>query len=341
MLNVEGLVLEPQDRELLCHPTVGGVILFSRNYESPVQLQQLVAEIRALREPKLLVAVDQEGGRVQRFRKGFTSLPPAARIGALYERDKLRALELAHQLGWLLSSELRCFGVDFSFAPVLDLKKHRGGAIGERAFHTDAQTVAELARAQMRGLTEGGMVAVGKHFPGHGSVEVDSHHQTPVDERDLETIRQTDLLVFERMIHYGLAAVMSSHIVFPAVDESLVTCSYRWLTEILRHEIGFGGAVFSDDLSMQGAGLAGDCTARSQAALEAGCDMILLCNDRASALDVVGNLRWHADPVSSARLARMRGTQGVSYESLAESARYLETRRQLLELEPTPELDLD
>ena len=330
MLNVEGFELDLEDRDILSHPVVGGVILFARNYDTPAQLQALVESIHQLREPRLLVAVDQEGGRVQRFQEGFTRLPPAASIGRMYAAERSRALEVAHQLGWCLATELRSFGVDLSFAPVLDLYKYRSSVIGDRAFHADPAVVAELARAQLRGMAAAGMVGVGKHFPGHGSVRTDSHHTMPVDGRDLETVAQTDMAAFERMIHYGLAGIMSAHICFPEVDERVVSCSARWLQDVLRDRLGFNGAIFSDDLSMQGAHSSGDMVARSQAALDAGSDMILICNDRGAAAQVVENLRWTPNPVAGARLARMRGVGGSGHETLRTDPK-LKTVRAALE----------
>ena len=329
MLNVDGLELDLEDREILTHPVVGGVILFARNYDTPAQLQALVDSIHQLREPRLLVAVDQEGGRVQRFCEGFTRLPPAASIGDLYSSERDHALQLAYQLGWCLAAELRSFGIDLSFTPVLDLHKRRTGVIGDRAFHAEPAAVAELARAELRGLAAGGMVGIGKHFPGHGSVRGDSHHMMPVDSRDIETLAQTDMAVFERMIHYGLAGIMSSHVLYPAVDDQVVSCSTRWLRDVLRGRLEFNGAIFSDDLSMQGAQSAGDVVARSQAALDAGTDMILVCNDRGAAASVVENLRCTPEPAAGARLARMRGVGGIEREKLHADPDFITARTAL------------
>jgi len=333
MLNVEGIELSAEDRELLLQPCVGGVILFERNYESPSQLTDLVSSIRELRDPKLLVAVDQEGGRVQRFRDGFTVLPAASKIGEIYSCEPLRALELARGLGWLLASELRCFCIDFSFAPVLDLRKHHIGAIGERAFHEEPVSVASLAKAEIEGLADAGMIGVGKHFPGHGSVSLDSHHVTPVDEREFDVVAQTDLLVFERMIRHGLAAIMSSHIIFPRIDSALVTCSRRWMSDILRGHLRFEGVIFSDDLSMRGARQAGDLVIRCEAALHAGCDMILVCNDRRGAIEVVDRLEWISNAGVCGRLEGMRGRGAVTREQLLKDPKFDLTKRRLHEIE--------
>lgn len=329
MMSVGGVELDLEEREILSHPTVGGVILFSHNFENLGQLNALVAEIHDLREPRLLVAVDQEGGHVQRFRPGFTSLPTAARIGALYDSSPGQALELADDLGWLLAAELRCQQIDFSFVPVLDVYDPHSKAIGQRAFHRLPATVAELARAMHRGLKAAGMVGVGKHFPGHGSVRADSHVETPTDKRDLETVAQQDLGVFERMIHYGLAAIMTSHLLFPKVDHRLVSCSPVWLRNVLRGRLEFEGTVFSDDLSMAGAETAGDIVDRAAQALKAGTDMILVCNDRAAASRVVDRLEWQADPVASLRLFRMRGSGAWSWAQLEASPRYRRAKQRL------------
>ncbi len=312
MLDLEGTALTAAERELLMHPNVGGVVLFARNYADPDQLEALVAEIHALREPQLLVAVDQEGGRVQRFREGFTALPPMARLGERYDRDPSDAVAAAETLGWLLAAELRAVGVDLSFAPVLDLDCGVSGIIGDRAYHRDPEVVAALAAAQMRGMRRAGMAAVGKHFPGHGSVAEDSHHVRPVDPRRLEDILQLDLLPFERLAHKGLPAVMPAHVVYPEVDARPAGYSSIWLRDILRQRLGFVGAVFSDDLAMAGAGEAEgavrtDCAARADAAVRAGCDMVLVCNDRAAAVTAVEQLPQHERPDAQVHLMRLHG----------------------------------
>lgn len=341
MLDVEGLTLMPHERALLAHPNVGGVILFSRNYQDTTQLTALVTEIHAVRMPQLLVAVDHEGGRVQRFRDGFTALPPAAALGALHEREPDQALAVALEAGWLMAAELRACGVDMSFAPVLDIDGARSEVIGDRAFHRDPDVVTALARAYVRGMREAGMAAVGKHFPGHGGVAEDSHHTLPVDRRDLESFRVQDMVPFERLAAHGLAGVMTAHLKVPTVDDSPVSFSRSWLRGVLRGDLGYRGAVFSDDLSMHGALGAGSPVQRAEAALAAGCDMVLICNDPQAARDVVMGLGEDADAaVRGSRLARFHGRGHVSPSNLCDSTRHAAAVVQLRRLNPAPELDL-
>ncbi len=340
MLDLEGCHLSEEERDILCHPLVGGVVLFSRNFESIEQLSRLVADVHGLREPRLLIAVDQEGGRVQRFRNGFTRLPAPACFGQQYDEDPSRALRLAESFGWVLAAELRSIGLDFSFAPVLDLARHSEGAIGDRAFHRDPQVVAELARSYMRGASRAGMAVVGKHFPGHGSVTGDSHLALPVDRRSWATLMEADLLTFERMIHYGLPAIMTAHLRFPAVDPEVVTFSLRWLREILRGQLGFKGALFSDDLGMAAAAEAGDVTQRIDAALAAACDMTLICNNRDGVIRALNELNRAPDALSHARLVRMHGKKGRSREALEKDPIYQRAALGVAAVERTPELDL-
>jgi beta-N-acetylhexosaminidase len=340
MVDLTGPELRADERDLLLHPLVGGVILFSRNYESPDQLTALTSVIHGLREPRLLIAVDQEGGRVQRFRAGFTRLPAPASFGAVYDKDKRRALELAESCGWVLAAELGFSGVDFTFAPVLDLARGCSTVIGDRALHGDPEIVANLARAYMRGMRQAGMQAVGKHFPGHGSVESDSHRTLPVDERTLETIRLEDMLAFERMVQYGLGAVMPAHVVYPQVEPKPAGFSRHWLQVILRGQLGFKGAVFSDDLSMAGAASMGDFAARADAALTAGCDMIVVCNDRPGAVTILEELRYRPNPVSATRLASMHPQGRAAREVLATNTHYRASVEALLAFQREPELAL-
>jgi len=339
MLGIPGPRLAADDRELLAHPATGGVILFDRNYQDPDQLEELVADIHALREPRLLVAVDQEGGRVQRFRLQFTRLPAPACFGSLYDDDPDSARALARDCGWLMAAELRACGVDFSFAPVLDLGTRKSVVIGDRALHREPEVVAILARAFMTGMSSAGMCAVGKHFPGHGSVAGDSHLILPVDDRDLDTIRDADMLVFERMIHYGLPAVLVANVVYSKVDARPAGYSKVWLKKVLRGELGFAGAVLSDDLGMAGASLDGGATEQAALALGAGCDMVLLCNSRSAAESVIENNPHRESALRSARLVRMHGRNRISRQDLQADSRYRDIAATIGALERSPELD--
>ena len=283
MLDVLGTELTAEDAGRLTHPSVGGVILFARNYQSPAQLKTLTDDIRALREPRLLIAVDHEGGRVQRFRSGFCAIPPMRRLGELWERDPIRARHCAFHIGSVIALELAANGVDFSFTPVLDLDYGHSGVIGDRAFHSDPVVVSELAGALIDGLHGSGMIAVGKHFPGHGFCAADSHLAVPADDRVLAEIESADLVPFATLAREKLDAIMPAHVIYSRVDSHTAGFSKRWLQEILRGKYEFKGVIFSDDLSMEGASVAGGVVERAQAALHAGCDMALLCNQPAAA----------------------------------------------------------
>jgi len=315
MLDVEGLQLNSEDRELLHHPQVGGVILglHGRNYASIGQLQELVAAIREC-NPLLLIAVDQEGGRVQRFRQDFTRLPAMHTFGRLFAEDRQRAVVLARTCGWLMAAEVLGCGLDFSFAPVLDLYREDSRIIADRAFAADPQTIVTLATAFIQGMHEAGMKATGKHFPGHGSVVEDSHVELPVEQRDLESLLQSDLLPF-RQCSELLDAVMPGHVVYPRVDDQCAALSRVWLQDILRQRLNFSGVVFSDDLSMAAALSAGDAVTRARRALQAGCDMILVCNDRPAALAVISWLESTHYPACEKLLA-MRGEPPFDIETL-------------------------
>ena len=300
MLDIAGIELTIEDRERLTHPSVGGVILFARNYTSPRQLSLLTDAILALRDPQLLIAVDHEGGRVQRFRDGFTELPPMRTLGQRWDRDAREAANEAERCGRLMATELAVHGVDFSFTPVLDLDYGRSSVIGDRAFHRNPDAVGELAGALCRGLRACGMAAVGKHFPGHGFVSADSHTETPVDDRALALLEKDDLVPFRALIGDRLEGIMPAHVVYSAIDPRPAGFSDVWLRTILRERLGFDGMIFSDDLSMAAADSAGDVVARADAALAAGCDTVLLCND-APAADLLLS-RWQ--PAPSRDLAR-------------------------------------
>lgn len=319
MLDVEGLSLTPADRQLLREPAVGGVILFSRNYESPTQVADLVAEIRAVRRPPLLIAVDHEGGRVQRFRDGFTAIPPMRRLGRLFDENEDSALEMASTCGWMIGSELRAMDIDLSFAPCVDLDWGVSEIIGDRSFHRKPDVVSSLAGAFCRGLRDAGMAAVAKHFPGHGAVVADSHLKLPTDRRAfgdiLDDMKPYETLVGRRQI----AAVMLAHIIYEEMDSAPAGFSSYWIQDQLRGQIGFDGAVFCDDLSMKATASFGNMAKRARLALDAGCDMILVCNDRPAAARAVAALNDYSNPLSLVRLARLHGTGGVLRETLLSS----------------------
>lgn len=288
-------VLEPelnaQEQEILEHPLVGGVILFARNYENPRQIKHLCQSIRKSRKTPLLIAVDQEGGEVQRFREGFTHIPSMGEIGELYDKDPVKAKHYAEQSGWQMAAELLAVGVDLSFAPVLDLNRGLNPVTARgRPFHRQPDVVLELATALISGMHKAGMAATGKHFPGHGAVTVDTHVAMPTDERDFATIAQEDLVPFVELIKQQIDAIMPAHILFPAIDDKPAVFSERWLKDILRKQLNFTGIVFSDDLNMGGAHSAGNYAQRAQAALTAGCDMALICNNRDAAINILDQL---------------------------------------------------
>lgn len=340
MVGISGLSLTPEEAALLRHPLIGGVILFSRNFHDPDQLGALVATLHGLKDSPLLVAVDQEGGRVQRFRDGFVALPAMRRLGRVYDQDVKRGKYFAQLIGWLMAAELRALGVDLSFAPVLDLDRGASEVIGDRAFHGDPEAVADLAHAFMVGMDMAGMMAVGKHFPGHGTTAADSHHVVVTDNRSYEDIAAEDLLAFERMIHFGLAAVMAAHVIYPRVDVKPAGFSRFWLREVLRQRLGFQGAIFSDDLGMAGAAGAGDFKQRAEAALEAGCDMLLLCNDLGEIPAVVDHLKGYRDPAAQLRLARLHGRGRVDRIRLRLEPAWQEALQAVAECERPDELNL-
>ena len=341
MLDIDGLSLTPADRDLLREPAVGGIILFKRNYESPAQLVDLVNEIRALRSPPLIVAVDHEGGRVQRFREGFSSIPPMRRIGREFKRDADLAENLAHQAGWLIASELRAVGIDLCFAPCVDLDWGVSDVIGDRSFHRQPEVVGELAAAFARGLRSAGMAAIAKHFPGHGAVVADSHLKLPVDRREYGDVLD-DMRPYDKLVGNGLiAGVMTAHVIYRGLDEMPASFSAYWIQQELRSRLGFDGAVFCDDLSMKATRDYGSMSIRATRALEAGCDMVLVCNDRPGAQKTVAALREYSNPLSLVRLARLHGTGQVSREALLDSETWQLASAELLRWTETPELKLD
>lgn len=325
MVDLPGLELTDADRELLCQPAVGGVILFARNYATPEQLLALTTAIRALRSPPLLIAVDQEGGRVQRFRAGFQRLPPAGWYAQQYAHNPARAVQLAQRAGWLMASELLACGVDCSFAPVLDIDRGLCNVVGDRAFGSDAATVSTLAGAWWQGMRLAGMAAVGKHFPGHGGVTADSHLALPHDNRPFATLWEEDLLPFRTLLAQGLEAVMPAHVVYPQVDVQPAGFSAQWLQGVLRQRLGFDGAIFSDALDMAAAAAAGGFVERAQVALAAGCDQILVCNNRPAAEAVVQALAVYSNPAAQARLLRLYGRTALTRSQLVQHPWWQET----------------
>ncbi|HEX2390581.1 MAG TPA: beta-N-acetylhexosaminidase [Casimicrobiaceae bacterium] len=305
MLGIEGLALTADDRARLVDPRVGGVILFARNFESSAQLRALNETIRALR-PELVIGVDHEGGRVQRFRADeFSAIPAMRSLGHAWDSDPATANDAAFRHGRTIAGELRAHGVDVSFTPVLDLDYGASTIIGDRAFHADPVIVADLASALLRGLSAGGVAGVGKHFPGHGFVAADSHVDTPVDDRALDTILRTDIVPFAALIQQALPAIMPAHVVYPKVDAQPAGFSRVWIGEILRQRLGFDGLVFSDDLEMAGAHGAGDIVERANAALDAGCDVVLVCNDFDTMDDLLARWLPPLQPDLARRWSRM------------------------------------
>lgn len=324
MLDVVGLTLDTEDIRRIRHPLTGGVILFARNFQSRAQLMALTTAIRAERDD-VLIAVDHEGGRVQRFRDdGFTHLPPMRRLGELWDQNPAIACKTATAAGYVLAAELRACGVDLSFTPVLDLDYGVSGVIGNRAFHAEPRVVARLAQSLNYGLALAGMANCGKHFPGHGYVREDSHHEVPVDNRSLEEIMEKDAAPYFWM-GIGLAGVMPAHVIYPQVDPNPAGFSSRWLT-ILRNELEFDGVIFSDDLSMEGARVAGSTVEGARAALAAGCDMVLICNSPDKADEILIGLVYpesEAARCSRERLIRLFPEKtALKWDALQDEAQY-------------------
>ena len=312
MIDVGGLRLDDEDRELLGHPLVGGMILFARNFEDRDQLRELCREVRAVpRKQPLLMAVDHEGGRIQRFRKGFAAIPPMRDLGKRYVESPALALSEAADHGFTIGSELAAFGIDLCFAPVLDRDIGVSGVIGDRAFSDAPDAIIALARAFRSGLNRAGMAATGKHFPGHGAVAADSHLDLPVDDRSLEHIRQTELIPFVALASDPIESLMMAHVRYSRVDPIPASFSPRWIRQLLRAELQYDGAIFCDDLSMKGAAVIGDMEARTRAALDAGCDMLPVCNDRPALRDLIKRVAdIEPDPIASRRLSKMYLTKG-------------------------------
>ena len=318
MMDLSGTELSAEEVDLLALPAIGGVIFFTRNYESVQQLTALVKLVRMAAQRPLLLAVDHEGGRVQRFRKQFTVLPAIAKLGEKYTEDPLAARQAAYRMGWLMAAEVRAVDIDISFAPVLDLNYGVSQVIGDRSFHREPDIVIELAGAYIRGMREAGMAATGKHFPGHGFVEADSHLAIPVDLRSREQIMQADVLPFAKLMQQGLNAVMPAHVIYEQVDTQPAGFSRIWLQEILRGQLGFEGVIFSDDLSMEAAGVVGGYAERAEAALAAGCDMILACNKRAGIIEILDKVKLQTSTASAERLQHMLGQPFMNRSALLE-----------------------
>lgn len=326
ILDIESPELSEEDKELLCHPSVGGMILFTRNFSDQYQLRELLKEMRALRAD-LLICVDHEGGRVQRFRKGFTHLPPMQTLGRLYAESSVQALEAARLLGWLMAVELLVYDIDISFAPVLDLDESFSSIIGDRAFSDLPGTTTELAENFIRGMNDAGMRATGKHFPGHGGVQGDSHLELPVDSRKREQLDIHDIQPFVKLMS-RIHGIMPAHIIFPDVDKLPVGFSHIWVSDILKTSLGFAGVVFSDDLSMEGAAIYERFSERADAALDAGCDSILICNNRQAAIEIVEHVEKLRKNLSCRSLQLMKTTDHrVDFKAVQADLRYAKAQK--------------
>jgi beta-N-acetylhexosaminidase len=340
MIDLKGTSIDAEERRWLGSPVVCGVILFSRNFSSLQQLEALVASIHAVRELPLLVAVDQEGGRVQRFREPFTVLPPMRSLGRLYDESMPRALAAARSFGWLMAAELRAVDVDLSFAPVVDLDLGLAEVIGDRALHPSATVVGQLASEFAAGVHDAGMVITAKHFPTHAGVASDTHTELASDPREFSELWD-DLHSYRHLISTRLDAVMVAHVTFPAMDPLPASCSEWWLQRQLREELGFTGAIISDDISMAGVESLGSCPDRAFQALAAGCDMVLLCNAPQEIPAVIDSLKDLTNPTSQLQLMRLRGQKRLAWDELRASSRWLEARRVIDGLSERPSFQLE
>ena len=328
VVDVVGTTLTEEDLARIRHPAAGAVILFSRNYENSEQLAALCEDIKRQREREIPICVDHEGGRVQRFKEGFTLIPPMRHLGKIWDRDREKGRELATAIGYIIASELGAHGLDFSFTPVLDLDYGGSSVIGDRALHFDPTAVGALGACLVKGLAQGGVAAVAKHFPGHGYAEADSHVAAPRDERPFSQIGKKDMLPYRAVIEAGVAGVMPAHVVYPQVDPEPAGYSKRWLQEVLRGQLKFDGIVFSDDLSMAGAAVAGGPPERARAAIAAGCDMVLLCNNPKGLDELLESLK-EVPLQKPERLDRMRKQGG---RDLRKSVAYREAAGTLQQL---------
>ena len=320
MLDVAGRSLCSDEEVLLRNPHVGGVILFSRNLGTPEQVIDLVCEIRAC-SSNLLIAVDQEGGRVQRLCEKFSKLPTMQTLGDFLDKESSAGLSLCHDVGWLMASEVLACGLDISFAPVLDVDRDTSSIIGDRSFSNNPETVIVAAKAFIEGMNEAGMASTGKHFPGHGGIFADSHLEAPVDSRGWEQMESHDLKPF-RALANNLGGIMPAHITFPAIDPFSVGFSSYWLREILRQKLGFKGVIFSDDLTMKGADVAGGYESKAKMALDAGCDMILVCNCPEGTVEVLSYMEKQNVPQND-KIGAMRSSKSVAWSDLEQSPRRL------------------
>ncbi|MFT5504049.1 MAG: beta-N-acetylhexosaminidase [Gammaproteobacteria bacterium] len=321
--DIAGLELDNSDRSRLQNSLVGGVILFSRNYESPQQLKRLTAELHDLRKQPLLISVDHEGGRVQRFRDGLQIIPPMRQIGNYYQKNPQAALEFSTLTGWLMATELLAYGVDLSFAPILDVGDAVSDVIGDRAFHEDPEIISQLTKSWVAGMNEAGMAAVGKHFPGHGSVKGDSHHLIPVDDRPIEKIKARDLIPFKALCAHQIQGIMMAHVIYSRVDEQPAGYSSIWIKNYLRDALGFRGLVFSDDLSMRGAESAGGFAERARLSLSAGCDVLLVCNNPDGVDEVLDALDGYKNDALQARWNSFNKCQRKFDESVFQREKWL------------------
>jgi beta-N-acetylhexosaminidase len=340
MIDLRGTAIAADEREWLHSPLVGGVILFTRNFESLAQIRELVAEIHAIRQPPLLVTIDHEGGRVQRFREPFFRLPPLRTLGHLYDEDRERALKTAGAFGWLMAAELRAVGIDMSFTPCVDLDLGFSEIIGDRALHSDARAVAALARRFTAGAKRAGMAVTAKHFPTHAGARSDSHTEFAVDRRGYDELAE-DLLPYRELIRGGLPAAMIAHVSFPAVDDKPASLSRWWIKEQLRGALRFTGAVITDDVSMVGAAVVGPVEERVRLALDAGCDVVLLCNSPDKVPTVLESLQGFVNPSAQLRLTRLHGRGSFDWETLHASAEWQKASAAVDALSKRPKLSLE